>query len=107
MGKLDEIARYMTPSSGERYSIIGPSGCVRCHGNKVSTINGVFAKLSPSRLALAGLRLVLFPINPATHPTYVAAAPTYVAAAPTYVAAAPAYVAAAPAGESLFFNIFE
>ena len=27
---------------------IGPSGCVRCHGNKVSTINGViFSLFSP------------------------------------------------------------
>ena len=30
---------------------------------------GVFAKLRPSRLALAGLRLVLVPTSPATHPT--------------------------------------
>ena len=30
----------------------GPSGCVRCHGNKVSTINGVIFSLS---LLSAGL----------------------------------------------------
>ena len=35
------------------FKSIGPSGCVRCHGNKVSTINGViFSSLS---LLSAGL----------------------------------------------------
>ena len=36
--------------------------------NVVSTINGIFAKLSPSRLALAGLSLVLVLTSPPTHP---------------------------------------
>ena len=35
---------------------IGPSGCVRCHGNKVSTINGVIF----SSFSLSSLRQVTF-----------------------------------------------
>ena len=38
---------------------IGPSGCVRCHGNKVSTINGVIFS-SLSLLSLFSLRRVTF-----------------------------------------------
>ena len=75
-------------------------GCIECENRATSILELVLlidwravgiiqhqlvARLSPSRLALAGLRLVLYPINPAIHPTY---------------------MAAAPAGESLFFNIF-
>ena len=44
------------------------AACVRCHGTKCPLLTAYFAKLSTTRLALAWLRLVLFPINPATHP---------------------------------------
>ena len=42
---------------GKMQTTIGPSGCVRCHGNKVSTINGFNFSLS---LSLLSLRQVTF-----------------------------------------------
>ena len=42
-------------------SVIGPSGCVRCHGNKESTINGVILSSLFSLLSLSLRRVTFLP----------------------------------------------